>query len=158
MMDGGEQVDGVPMLPSIAEWMRAFVDVHYKPEPRRKARRNDPFARRGVRATGREPAPLVYDLTMPDAPTDPKGFSLRRWSQRKHAAARDRADRGRQHRGPVGTALPDRLAGPPTHPRAALRRFHRQPPARPTPVAPHRQPPSPVPHPAPPCRCRRSSR
>ena len=44
LMDGGEQVDGVPMLPSIAEWMRAFVEVHYKGEPRRKARRNDPFA------------------------------------------------------------------------------------------------------------------
>ena len=43
-MDGGEQVDGVPMLPSIAEWIRAFVDVHYKPEPRRKVRRNDPLA------------------------------------------------------------------------------------------------------------------
>lgn len=42
-MDGGEQVEGVPMLPSIAEWMRAFVDRHYKPEPRRKVRRNDPL-------------------------------------------------------------------------------------------------------------------
>src|SRR6476469_2265867 len=28
---------------------------------------------------------------MPEIPTDPKGFSLRRWSQRKHAAARGRA-------------------------------------------------------------------
>jgi hypothetical protein len=27
-------------------------------------------------------------MTMPDAPPDPKGFSLRRWSQRKHAATR----------------------------------------------------------------------
>ena len=43
-MDGGEQVDGVPMVPAIAEWMRAFIAVHYKPEPRRKSRRNDPFA------------------------------------------------------------------------------------------------------------------
>ncbi|MEO8536147.1 MAG: DUF3305 domain-containing protein [Betaproteobacteria bacterium] len=43
-MDGGEQVDGVPMLPSIAQWMRTFIDVHYRPEPKRKARRNDPFA------------------------------------------------------------------------------------------------------------------
>jgi hypothetical protein len=43
-MDGGEQVDGVPMVPSIAEWIRAFVGVHYKPEPRRKVRRNDPLA------------------------------------------------------------------------------------------------------------------
>ncbi len=43
-MDSGEQVDGVPMLPEIADWMRAFVAVHYKPEPRRKVRRNDPLA------------------------------------------------------------------------------------------------------------------
>ena len=43
-MDGGEQVDGVPMLPAIAEWMRAFIAVHYKPEPRHKVRRNDPLA------------------------------------------------------------------------------------------------------------------
>jgi hypothetical protein len=31
-------------------------------------------------------------MTMPDAPPDPKGFSLRRWSQRKHAAARGEPD------------------------------------------------------------------
>ena len=43
-MDGGEQVDGVPMLAAIADWMRPFIAEHYKPEPRRKARRNDPFA------------------------------------------------------------------------------------------------------------------
>jgi hypothetical protein len=41
-MDGGEQVDGVPMLPAIADWMRPFIAAHYKPEPRRKVRRNDP--------------------------------------------------------------------------------------------------------------------
>lgn len=49
-MDGGEQVDGVAMSPSIAEWMRAFVAVHYKPEPRRKVRRNDPLADAGTAA------------------------------------------------------------------------------------------------------------
>ncbi len=43
-MDGGEQVDGVPMLPAIASWMQPFIAQHYKPEPRRKVRRNDPFA------------------------------------------------------------------------------------------------------------------
>jgi hypothetical protein len=43
-MDGGEQVDGVAMSPSIAQWVRAFVETHYKPEPRRKVRRNDPLA------------------------------------------------------------------------------------------------------------------
>lgn len=42
-MDGGEQVDVVPMLPAIADWMRPFVAEHYKPEPRKKVRRNDPL-------------------------------------------------------------------------------------------------------------------
>jgi len=41
-MDGGEQVDGVPMLPVVADWMRPFIAQHYKPEPRRKVKRNDP--------------------------------------------------------------------------------------------------------------------
>ena len=50
-MDGGEQVDGVPMLPAIAEWMRPFIAIHYKPEPRRKVRRNDPFAEDDVKAS-----------------------------------------------------------------------------------------------------------
>jgi len=53
-MDAGEQVDGVPMLPSIAQWIRGFVDVHYKPEPRRKVRRNDPLA---DAASGDKPEP-----------------------------------------------------------------------------------------------------
>ncbi|MEO9136237.1 MAG: DUF3305 domain-containing protein [Casimicrobiaceae bacterium] len=43
-MDGGEQVDGVPMVPAIADWMRPFIAQHYKPEPRRKVKRNDPLA------------------------------------------------------------------------------------------------------------------
>ena len=42
-MDGGEQVDGVPMIPAIADWMRPFIAAHYKPEPRRKVKRNDPL-------------------------------------------------------------------------------------------------------------------
>jgi hypothetical protein len=46
LMDGGERVDGVPMLPEILAWMEPFVALHYKPEPKRKVRRNDPFADR----------------------------------------------------------------------------------------------------------------
>lgn len=42
-MDGGEQVDGVAMIPAIADWMRPFIAAHYKPEPRRKVKRNDPL-------------------------------------------------------------------------------------------------------------------
>jgi hypothetical protein len=43
-MDGGERVDPVPMSAEIREWLAAYVAVHYKPEPKKKARRNDPFA------------------------------------------------------------------------------------------------------------------
>ena len=44
MMDGGEQVDSVAIPRPVLEWLQPFVAEHYKPEPRRKARRNDPFA------------------------------------------------------------------------------------------------------------------
>ena len=43
ILDGGERVDPVPMPEAILAWMRPFVAEHYKPEPRRKVRRNDPF-------------------------------------------------------------------------------------------------------------------
>jgi hypothetical protein len=43
-LDGGEQVDSVPLLPALADWMRPFIATHYRPEPRRKVKRNDPFA------------------------------------------------------------------------------------------------------------------
>ena len=42
-MDGGERVDAVPMPSAILVWMRPFVAEHYRPEPRKKMRRNDPF-------------------------------------------------------------------------------------------------------------------
>jgi hypothetical protein len=43
IMDAGERVDPVPMPEAILAWMRPFVTEHYKPEPRRKMKRNDPF-------------------------------------------------------------------------------------------------------------------
>lgn len=43
-MDGGERVDPVPMHPALREWIAAYVAVHYKPEPKKKVKRNDPFA------------------------------------------------------------------------------------------------------------------
>ena len=52
-MDGGEQVEGVPMLSALASAMRAFVAVHYKPEPRRKVKRNDPLAADSPEVQGR---------------------------------------------------------------------------------------------------------
>lgn len=54
MLDGGEQVDAVPMLPEIMALMKPFVTEHYKPEVRKKVRRNDPFRDNDERH-GREP-------------------------------------------------------------------------------------------------------
>lgn len=45
LLDGGERVDAVPMRPDVLQWMRPFVNEHYKPEPKRKVKRNDPFER-----------------------------------------------------------------------------------------------------------------
>ena len=74
-------------LPVLA-WTQPFVAEHYKPEPRRKVRRNDPFAG----GPARQQAPQG-SLTMaernPDEPGEPT--FLRRWSQRKLAAAREAA-------------------------------------------------------------------
>jgi len=47
MLDGGEQVDAVPLDPVLRARLGPFVAEHYKPEPRRKVRRNDPFAADG---------------------------------------------------------------------------------------------------------------
>ncbi len=43
-LDSGEQCDGVPMPAEIADWLGDFVNTHYKPAPRKKLKRNDPFA------------------------------------------------------------------------------------------------------------------
>jgi len=53
LMDGGERVDAVPMSAEILEWVRPFVAEHYKAEPRRKVRRNDPFADRDASGASR---------------------------------------------------------------------------------------------------------
>ena len=40
-LDAGEQVDAVPMPSALREAMESFVAMHYKPEPRKKAKRNE---------------------------------------------------------------------------------------------------------------------
>jgi Protein of unknown function (DUF3305) len=37
-MDSDERVDGVPLPPELAPWIAAFVDDHYRPEPRKEKR------------------------------------------------------------------------------------------------------------------------
>ncbi|APR03353.1 DUF3305 domain-containing protein [Thauera chlorobenzoica] len=51
-LDSGEQVDGVPMSREVADWVGEFVNTHYRPEPRRKLRRNDPLAQDRARPGG----------------------------------------------------------------------------------------------------------
>ena len=43
MLDAGDHVDNVPMPDALRAELQAYTDAHYKPEPRKKVRRNDPF-------------------------------------------------------------------------------------------------------------------
>ena len=45
LLDGGEQVEAVPLPAEIRAWMESFVAEHYKPEPKRKSRRNELYER-----------------------------------------------------------------------------------------------------------------
>jgi hypothetical protein len=38
MMDGGAQVDGVPLPAELAAWLAEYVDANYRPEPKKRAR------------------------------------------------------------------------------------------------------------------------
>lgn len=42
-LDSGEQVNGVAMPREIADWVGDFVDTDYRPEPKKKVKRNDPL-------------------------------------------------------------------------------------------------------------------
>jgi uncharacterized protein DUF3305 len=45
LLDGGEQVEAVPLAQAIRAWMEPFVVEHYKPEPKRKSKRNQLYER-----------------------------------------------------------------------------------------------------------------
>ena len=45
LLDGGEQVDAVPLPPEILAWVQPFVAENYRPEPKRKSRRNQLYER-----------------------------------------------------------------------------------------------------------------
>lgn len=44
-LDGGEQIDATPLSAEMAAWMQPFVDAHYRPEAKRKVRRNELYER-----------------------------------------------------------------------------------------------------------------
>ncbi len=48
LLDGGEQVDATPLPPEMLAWMQPFVDDNYRPEPKRKVRRNELYERDAV--------------------------------------------------------------------------------------------------------------
>jgi len=64
LMDGGETVDAVPLLPEVRAWMQPFVAANYKPEPKRKVRRNELYERDDKLREGRE-------RKLSDAPGEP---------------------------------------------------------------------------------------
>jgi hypothetical protein len=45
LLDGGEQVDAVALAPEIRAWIEPFVAEHYRPEPKRKSKRNQLYER-----------------------------------------------------------------------------------------------------------------
>ncbi|MEP6943841.1 MAG: DUF3305 domain-containing protein, partial [Betaproteobacteria bacterium] len=47
LLDGGEQVEAVPLPAEIRAWIEPFVAEHYRPEPKRKSRRNELYERDG---------------------------------------------------------------------------------------------------------------
>jgi hypothetical protein len=49
MMDGGAQVDGVPLPEELAAWLAEYVDATYRPEPKKRAR---PPSFKGARRDG----------------------------------------------------------------------------------------------------------
>jgi hypothetical protein len=54
LMDGGERVDALPLMPEVLEWMQPFVAANYKPEPKRKVRRNELYEREAEHRGSRE--------------------------------------------------------------------------------------------------------
>ena len=45
LLDGGEQVEAVALAPEIRAWTELFVAEHYRPEPKRKSKRNQLYER-----------------------------------------------------------------------------------------------------------------
>ena len=54
LMDGGEMVDALPLMPEVLAWMQPFVAANYKPEPKRNVRRNELYERDDKHRNARE--------------------------------------------------------------------------------------------------------
>jgi hypothetical protein len=38
LLDAQERVDNLPLPPEVRDWLQAYTDVHYKPEPKQRRR------------------------------------------------------------------------------------------------------------------------
>ena len=38
LLDAQERVDNVPVSPAVRDWLQAYTDAHYKPEPKKRKR------------------------------------------------------------------------------------------------------------------------
>ena len=38
LLDAQERVDNVPLPPDVRQWLQAYTDEHYRPEPKRRRR------------------------------------------------------------------------------------------------------------------------
>ncbi len=93
LLDGGEQVEAVPMAQPIRAWIEPFVAEHYKPYVKRKSKRNPLYERddegTAPKSGNRERLMSNTMNNKPDpAAPDAQPLSLKRWSQRKLEARR----------------------------------------------------------------------
>ena len=78
MMDGGEQVDAVALPLPLHAMLVPFVEEHYKPEPKKKVRRNDPFAADDARDRARAASATAASRAVPEPMADDEPPGSRR--------------------------------------------------------------------------------
>jgi hypothetical protein len=75
MLDAGDRVDRVAMPEAMQAALAEYTMKFYKPEKRRKVKRNDPFADRLAAAPNDAPPLALNDIIVPDASPAAKGFA-----------------------------------------------------------------------------------
>ena len=111
LMDGGEQVDPVPLRRADPRLARRVRRRALQARAQEEGKRNDPFERRRVRARRGD--------RRHERPTTAERSSLSRWSRRKHEAAREPRRRAAPAQRRRAAPSCGRRAGAPAPPRRA---------------------------------------
>ncbi len=74
MLDAGDRVDRVPMPEAMQAALAAYTIKFYKPEVRKKVKRNDPFRDQGSARSGQVPAESGNELIVPPSSPAARGF------------------------------------------------------------------------------------